>query len=71
MPVFEYKGKTVTGSIVEGELKVKDRGELDRILRRNRIIVEKVNRKLLRSISASAAASRRFISRALPVSSRL
>ncbi len=45
MPVFEYKGKTVTGSPVEGELKVKDRGELERILRRNRILVDKVNKK--------------------------
>jgi type IV pilus assembly protein PilC len=45
MPVYEYKGKTVTGSPVEGELKVKDRGELDRILRRNKILVDKVNRK--------------------------
>ena len=45
MPVFEYKGKTVTGSPVEGELKVKDRGELERILRRNRILVDKVSKK--------------------------
>ena len=45
MPVFEYKGKTVTGSSVEGELKVKDRAELERILRRNKILVDKVNRK--------------------------
>ena len=45
MPVFEYKGKTVTGSQVEGELKVKDRAELERILRRNKILVDKVNRK--------------------------
>ncbi|MCC6962764.1 MAG: type II secretion system F family protein [candidate division Zixibacteria bacterium] len=45
MPVFEYKGKTVTGSQVEGELKVKDRAELDRILRRNKILVDKVSKK--------------------------
>lgn len=45
MPVFEYKGKTVTGSAVEGELKVKDRAELERILRRNKILVDKVNKK--------------------------
>ena len=45
MPVFEYKGKTVTGSQVEGELKVQDRAELERILRRNKILVDKVNRK--------------------------
>lgn len=45
MPVFEYRGKTVTGSPVEGELKAKDRGELERILRRNRILVDKIGRK--------------------------
>ncbi|MGB5107973.1 MAG: type II secretion system F family protein [Candidatus Zixiibacteriota bacterium] len=45
MPVFEYKGKTVTGSAVEGELKVKDRAELERILRRNKILVDKVSKK--------------------------
>jgi len=45
MPVFEYKGKTVTGSQVEGELKVKDRAELDRILRRNKILIDKVTKK--------------------------
>jgi type IV pilus assembly protein PilC len=45
MPVFEYKGKTVTGSPVEGELKVRDRGELEKILRRNRILVDKVTKK--------------------------
>jgi type IV pilus assembly protein PilC len=45
MPVFEYKGKTVTGSPVEGELKAKDRAELERILRRNKVLVDKISRK--------------------------
>lgn len=45
MPVFEYRGKTVTGSPVEGELKAKDRGELERILRRNRILVDRIAKK--------------------------
>jgi type IV pilus assembly protein PilC len=45
MPVFEYKGKTVTGSPVEGELKARDRGELERILRRNKVLVEKISKK--------------------------
>lgn len=45
MPVFEYKGKTVTGSPVEGEIKAKDRGELERILRRNKVLVEKISKK--------------------------
>ncbi|MCX6831301.1 MAG: type II secretion system F family protein [candidate division Zixibacteria bacterium] len=45
MPVFEYKGKTVTGSPVEGELKAKDRAELERVLRRNKVLVDKISRK--------------------------
>lgn len=45
MPVFEYKGKTVTGSPVEGELKAKDRAELERILRRNKVLVDRISRK--------------------------
>jgi type IV pilus assembly protein PilC len=45
MPVFEYKGKTVTGSSVEGELKAKDKAEMEKLLRRNRILVEKITKK--------------------------
>jgi type IV pilus assembly protein PilC len=45
MPVFEYKGKTVTGSPVEGELKAKDKSEMEKLLRRNRIFVEKITKK--------------------------
>lgn len=45
MPVFEYKGKTVTGSPVEGELKAKDKSEMEKLLRRNRILVEKISKK--------------------------
>jgi type IV pilus assembly protein PilC len=45
MPVFEYKGKTVTGSPVEGELKAKDRAEMERVLRRNKVLVDKISRK--------------------------
>jgi type IV pilus assembly protein PilC len=45
MPVFEYKGKTVTGSPVEGELKAKDRAEMERILRRNKVLVDKISKK--------------------------
>lgn len=45
MPVFEYKGKTVAGALVSGELKAKSRAELDRILRNNRIVVQTVTRK--------------------------
>ncbi len=45
MPVFEYKGKSVGGAVVTGTLKTKDRSELDRVLRRNRIIVTSVKKK--------------------------
>ncbi len=45
MPVFEYRGKTVTGAPVEGELKARDKGELKRLLRRNRILVDKISKK--------------------------
>lgn len=45
MPVFEYKGKSVAGAPVSGALKAKDRKELDRVLRRNRIIVTSVRKK--------------------------
>jgi type IV pilus assembly protein PilC len=45
MPVFEYKGKSVGGALVTGTLKTKDRAELDRVLRRNKIIVTGVKKK--------------------------
>ena len=45
MQVFEYKGKSVGGAVVTGILKTKDRAELDRVLRRNRIIVTSVKKK--------------------------
>jgi type IV pilus assembly protein PilC len=45
MPVFEYKGKTVAGAPVQGELNAKTREELERILRRNRIMVSSIRKK--------------------------
>lgn len=45
MPVFEYKGKTLTGKQVQGELKAKNRVELERLLRSNRILVTSVSKK--------------------------
>jgi type IV pilus assembly protein PilC len=45
MPVFEYKGKSMAGAAVAGELKARNRAELERILRSNRILVTSVNRK--------------------------
>ena len=45
MPVFTYKGKTLAGAQVAGELKVKDRAELERILRSKKILVSQVATK--------------------------
>lgn len=45
MPVFEYKGKTRGGKQVQGELKAKNRTELERLLRSNRILVTSVSKK--------------------------
>ncbi|UCE67003.1 MAG: type II secretion system F family protein [Candidatus Zixiibacteriota bacterium] len=45
MPVYEYKGKTLGGKQVQGELKAKNRAELERFLRANRILVTNVSKK--------------------------
>lgn len=45
MPVFEYKGKTLAGTQVAGEIKAKDKRELERILRNHKILLTSVNRK--------------------------
>jgi type IV pilus assembly protein PilC len=45
VPLFEYKGKTLAGTAVAGELRAKNRAELDRVLRRKRIILSGVNKK--------------------------
>lgn len=45
MPVFEYKGKTLAGAAVRGELKANSRADLERVLRQNRIIVSSISKK--------------------------
>lgn len=45
MPVFEYKGKSLGGAEVNGSLKAKDRAELERVLRQNRIMVTTIRKK--------------------------
>ncbi len=45
MPVFEYKGKTLSGAGVSGELKAKSKAELQRILRNNKVLVSSISRK--------------------------
>jgi len=45
MPVYDYKGKTLGGKAINGELKAKNRSELERYLRANRILVTSVSKK--------------------------
>ena len=45
MPVFEYKGKTLAGAAVQGELKANTKADLERVLRQNRIIVKSISKK--------------------------
>ncbi len=45
MPVFAYKGKTLAGAAVSGEIKAENKADLERILRQNRIIVQSINKK--------------------------
>ena len=45
MPIFVYKGKTLAGTAVQGELKAKSRGDLERVLRQNRILVKSISKK--------------------------
>ena len=45
MPVFTYKGRTLGGTQVAGELKAKNRGELERILRGRKVLVSQVSTK--------------------------
>jgi type IV pilus assembly protein PilC len=45
MPLFEYSGKNTTGAPVSGTLNAKNRQDLERILRRRRILVTEVSKK--------------------------
>jgi len=45
LPTFEYKGKTATGSQVAGTYKAKSRADVEKILRRNKILVNSISRK--------------------------
>jgi len=45
MPVYNYRGKSLGGRQVQGELKAKNRSELERYLRANRILVTSVSKK--------------------------
>jgi len=45
MPEYEYKGKTMGGTQVNGVLKAKNQQDLERILRKNRILVSNIRKK--------------------------
>lgn len=45
MPVFEYKGKTIGGTAVSGQLKAKSKAELQRILRQKKILAGQISRQ--------------------------
>jgi type IV pilus assembly protein PilC len=45
MPEYEYKGKTLAGTMVSGSIKAKNQQDLERVLRRNRILVSSVRKK--------------------------
>jgi type IV pilus assembly protein PilC len=45
MPVFEYKGKTLAGAAVQGQIKAKNRQEVERLLRQNRILVKSISKR--------------------------
>lgn len=45
MPDFEYKGKTLAGTQVTGVLKAKNRQDLERLLRKNRILASSIRKK--------------------------
>ncbi|HDG67950.1 MAG TPA: type II secretion system F family protein, partial [candidate division Zixibacteria bacterium] len=45
MPVFEYTGRTATGQTVSGTLEAKNKDELIRLLRKQRVIVTKIKKK--------------------------
>jgi type IV pilus assembly protein PilC len=45
LPVFTYKGKTLGGSQIAGELRAKNRADLERILRGKKILVSQISAK--------------------------
>ncbi len=45
MPVFTYKGRTLGGTQVAGELKAKSRADLERVLRSRKVLVSQVSTK--------------------------
>jgi type IV pilus assembly protein PilC len=45
VPVFEYKGKSIGGRPIQGERQAKNRADLERYLRANKILATQINKK--------------------------
>ena len=45
MPVFEYKGKTIGGAAVSGQLRAKNRAEMERLLRQKKVLANQIAKK--------------------------
>lgn len=45
MPLFEYKGKTAAGTAVAGQMKARNKADVDRMLRGKKIAIESVTKK--------------------------
>ncbi len=45
MPVFDYKGKTIGGTAVSGQLKARSKAELQKILRQKKILASQITRR--------------------------
>jgi type IV pilus assembly protein PilC len=45
VPLYEYKGKTVGGRPIQGERKAKNKAELERYLRANKILANQINKR--------------------------
>ena len=45
MSVYTYKGKTLAGAAVQGELKAATKADVERVLRQNRIMVSTIGKK--------------------------
>jgi type IV pilus assembly protein PilC len=45
MAVFDYKGKTLAGAAIQGQLKAKTKADVERVLRQNRIFVTSISKK--------------------------
>jgi type IV pilus assembly protein PilC len=45
VPVYDYKGKTMGGAAVSGQLKAKNKAELERMLRQRKVLASQISRQ--------------------------